>query len=38
MLLLYLLQGSALEWAHRGVRPVVTVGEESARNLGGFNS
>jgi hypothetical protein len=37
-MLLPFLQGSALEWALRGVRPVVTVGEESARNLGGFNS
>jgi hypothetical protein len=37
-MLLPFLQGSALESAHRGARPVVTVGEESARNLGGFNS
>jgi len=30
-LLPFLLQGGALEWAHCGVRPGVTVGEESAQ-------
>jgi hypothetical protein len=38
MLLLFLLQGSALEWARCGVRARVTVGEEGAKSLGGFNS
>ena len=31
------LQGSALEWAHYGERATVTVGEERADSLGGFN-
>jgi len=38
MLLLFLLQGSALEWAHCGGQARVTVGEEGAKSLGGFNS
>src|SRR6478672_5041732 len=38
MLLLFLLQGSALEWAHCGGQATVTVGEEGAKSLGGFNS
>jgi len=38
MLLLFLLQGSALEWAHGGGQARVTVGEEGAKSLDGFNS
>jgi len=38
MLLLFLLQGGALEWAHRERQARVTVGEERAKSLGGFNS
>jgi hypothetical protein len=38
VLLLWVLQGRALEWAHCGVRPGVTVEEERAESLGGFNS
>jgi hypothetical protein len=38
MLLLFLLQGSALESAHCGGQARVTVGEEGAKSLGGFNS
>jgi hypothetical protein len=37
MLLLFLLQGSALEWAHCGGQARVTVGEEM-ESLDGFNS
>jgi hypothetical protein len=37
-MLLPFSQGSALERAHCGVRPGVTVGEERAQSLGGFNS
>jgi hypothetical protein len=32
------LQGRALEWAHCGGQARVTVGEEPAKSLGGFNS
>jgi hypothetical protein len=38
MLLLFLLQGSALERAYCGGQARVTVGEEGAKSLGGFNS
>jgi hypothetical protein len=38
MLLLFLLQGNALEWAHCGGQARVTVGEERAKSLDGFNS
>jgi len=38
ILLLFLLQGSAREWARCGGLARVTVGEERAKSLGGFNS